>query len=184
MYWLYVQYFAKKGPSSQSYVFFISHVWMWKLDHKESWTTKNWCFWTMVLEKTPESPLDCQEIKPFNSKEISPEYSLEGLMLKLKLQYLSHLMWRTDSLEKTLKMGKTEGGRRREWQKMRWLDGVTDSMDMSLSKLQELVMNWEAWYAAVHDIAVRHDWVTELNWIDIHIILYLCFLFESIVYIL
>ena len=105
-------YFADKGPSSLSYGFFSSHAWMWDLDYKESWVPKNWRFWIMVLQKTLESPLDCKEIKPVNLKEISPEYSLQGLMLKLKLQYFGHLMQRTDSLEKTLMLGKIGGSRR------------------------------------------------------------------------
>ena len=103
-------YFANKGLSSQGYGFSSSHVWMWKLDCKESWARTNWCFWTVVL-KTLESPLDCK--KQSISKGISPECSLEALMLKLKLQYFGHLMWRADSLEKTLMLGKTEGERRR-----------------------------------------------------------------------
>ena len=99
---------------------------MWDLDYKESWARKNWCFWTL------ESPLDCKGIQPVHPKGISPEYSLKELMLKLKLQCFGHLIWRTDSLKKTLMLGKTGGRRRRGWQRMRWLDGITDLMDMYL----------------------------------------------------
>ena len=128
-------YFANKSPSSQSYGFSSSHVWMWELDHKEGWALKDWCFWTVLLEKTLESPWTARRSNQSIVKKINPEYLLEGLMLKLMLQYFGHLMWRADSLEKTLMVGKIEGKRRRGWQRTRRLDSIIDSMDINLSKL-------------------------------------------------
>ena len=157
-------YFANKGPSGQSYGFSTCRVWVWELAHTEGWEPKNWCFWTVVLEKTLESLLDCKEINQSILKEISPEYSLEGLMLKLKLklQYSGHVIWSINLSEKTLMVGKIECRRRRQWQKMRCFNSITNSMDMSLSKLHEIVKDREAWPAVVlvSQRAVR-DWATE-----------------------
>ena len=159
-------YVANRGLSSQRYVFSSSHVWIWELDYKESWVPKNCCFSTVELEKTLESP--CKEIQPVHPKGTQSWIYIGRSDAEAEIPIFGHLMWRSDSLEKTLILGKIEGMRKKGWQRMRWLVGITSSMDMSLSKLRGLVMYRGPCHAEVHGVAKSQtslrDWA-ELNWI-------------------
>ena len=152
-------YFANQSPYSQSYGFSSSQEQMWELDHKEGWAWKNWCFWIVVLQKMLESPFDSMGIKPINSKENQPWIFIERTDAETEAP-IGHLMWRADSLEKTLMLGNM-GRKRRGQQRMRWLNSITNPMNMNLSKLLEIVKDREAWHATDHGVAKSQTWLSD-----------------------
>ena len=157
--WRIVTVSAKHFPYNQSYGFSSSHAWMWVLNHKEGWTMKNWCFWTVVLEKTLESPLDSKEIKPVNPKGNQPWVLIGRTDAKAE----APILWPPDVNNWLIGKDPDAGqdwSKRRGWQRMRWLDGITDSMNLSLSKLQEIAKNREAWHVAVHGVTKCWTWLS------------------------